>query len=111
MTFVCGWTDKNISLCLILGKYCPIVLGAMVKIHLSYPGSKPLLAAADRAAAEAAGWNVIKAPPPPGVPGGGQANVSAVACETARKCLAVGSYRRETKEFTSAQTQKCQCQM
>jgi len=51
---VCGWTDFNL-VCLtdpipdpVL---CPVPIAAMVKIHLSYPGSQPLLAATDRAAA------------------------------------------------------------
>ena len=99
---VCGWTDTEISECLLLGKLCPIPVAAMVKIHLSYPGSAPLLAAADRAAAEAAGWDAVKPPSPAGVADGGQENFSGAACETATTCLAVGTYLLDTKGVNSA---------
>lgn len=99
---VCGWTDTNISACLVFGKFCPVLLTTMVKIHLSYPGSKPLLAAADRAAAEAAGWDVVRPPAPAGAPAGGQADVAAVACRTATRCVAVGGYGLQTKESNAS---------
>lgn len=47
---VCGWTDSNIVKCLEFGIVCPILAKTMVKVHESYPGSKPLAAAANRAA-------------------------------------------------------------
>jgi hypothetical protein len=49
---VCGWTNTNILACLDFGELCPIFVSQMVKIHESYPGSKPLLNAAGRAAAD-----------------------------------------------------------
>lgn len=48
---VCGWTDTNIIKCLV-DLLCPIDVATMIRIHLSYPDSQPLLAAADRAAAD-----------------------------------------------------------
>jgi hypothetical protein len=56
---VCGWTDSNIA-CLITS-ICIPSFAIRVTIHLSYPGSKPLLSAADRAAALA---REIPAPEP-----------------------------------------------
>ncbi len=47
---VCGWTNLNL-LCLTDPKSCLVSFTAMTLIHLSYANSKPLLAAADRAAA------------------------------------------------------------
>jgi hypothetical protein len=47
---VCGWTNFNLA-CLTRPRSCVVPIATQVKIHLSYPHSKPLLAAADRAAA------------------------------------------------------------
>jgi Cutinase len=91
---VCGWTDFNLA-CLTNPVKCLITTAEMIKIHLSYPGSKPLLAAADRAAS---GIN-----PPPAiavqVPLPADADTSAdppvvtgISCPGERRCTAVGYY-------------------
>lgn len=49
---VCGWTDNNITTCLAAPWICPFSVATMIRIHLSYDGSKPLLQAAKRAATD-----------------------------------------------------------
>jgi hypothetical protein len=94
---VCGWTDTNILDCLISGLYCPIPVAEMVLIHLSYPNSKPLLAAADRAAADVLIglqrlWVAVKAPVPPDAGSNTRDAFSSVACQSATACTAIGYY-------------------
>ncbi len=82
---VCGWSDFNL-LCLSVPLTCVIAAAIMVKIHLGYPRSKPLLAAADQASRDVLagrwlGGRLIDA----------NGGLTAVSCPAASFCLAVDS--------------------
>jgi Cutinase len=81
---VCGWTDFNLA-CLTNPVSCIVKVALMIKIHLSYPGSKPLLAAAGQAARDVltGHWHAGRLIDAAGFTG--------VSCPTDSYCLAVDS--------------------